>query len=177
MPKTTKAASAKQEVEKEKYTRPTWDEYFMEVVNAVSRRGTCDRGRTGCVIVKDRQILATGYVGSAAGDEHCDEAGHQYQKRLNSDGTVSEHCVRTVHAEQNAIAQAAKRGVAIDGATIYMKLESCPVCAKMLVNAGIKRVVCQQRYHNAQEARRVFKKCGITLEVLDDSVAEYSHQK
>ncbi|MFA5926924.1 MAG: cytidine/deoxycytidylate deaminase family protein [Patescibacteria group bacterium] len=159
-----------------KHVRPTWDEYFMEVVNAVSQRGTCDRGRTGCVIVKDRQILVTGYVGSAAGDDHCDDAGHQYQKRLNPDGSVSEHCVRTVHAEQNAIAQAAKKGVSIDGGTIYMKLEPCPVCAKMMVNAGIKRVVCQNRYHNAQESRRVFAQCGVNLEVLNDEVMKYDKQ-
>lgn len=163
--------------EEEKYVRPTWDEYFMEVVNAISRRATCDRGRTGCVIVKDNQILATGYVGSAAGDDHCDDVGHMYQKRLNPDGSVSEHCVRTVHAEQNAIAQAAKRGTAIDGATIYMKLEPCPVCAKMMINAGIKRVVCQGAYHAAAESRRVFKKCGVALEVLNKEVIQYSHQK
>lgn len=159
------------------YKRPSWDEYFMEVVNAVSKRGTCDRGRTGCVIVRDHQILVTGYVGSAAGDEHCDDVGHQYQKRFNPDGTYSEHCVRTVHAEQNALAQAAKRGVAIDGATVYMKLEPCPVCAKMLINAGIKRIVCQNAYHNAQESRRVLKRCGIKLEVLNKEVIKYSHQK
>ena len=171
MPKTTKASKV------EKYIRPTWDEYFMEVVDAISRRGTCDRGRAGCVVVRDNQILVTGYVGSAAGDDHCDDVGHQYQKRLNPDGTTSEHCVRTVHAEQNALAQAAKRGVAIDGGTYYCKFEPCAVCAKMMITAGIKRVVCQKRYHTAQETHRVFAKCGVALEVLTDEVMKYSHQK
>lgn len=164
-------------VKSEKYIRPSWDQYFMEVVNAISRRATCNRGRTGCVIVKDHQILVTGYVGSAAGDDHCDEVGHMYQKRLNADGSISEHCIRTVHAEQNALAQAAKRGVAVDGATVYMKMEPCAVCAKMMINAGIKRIVCQQAYHAAEESRRVLKKCKVKLEVLDKKTVRYSHQK
>ena len=157
----------------EKVTRPTWDEYFMKVVDAVSERATCDRGRTGCLIARDNQILATGYVGSAAGDDHCDDVGHLYQKRLNLDGTISEHCIRTIHAEQNAICQAARRGVSIEGATLYCKLEPCPVCAKMLVNSGIKRVVCQKRYHAADESRRVFEKCGMRLDVIEDVVMTY----
>ncbi len=176
MPKVKKEIARETAATSEKYVRPTWDEYFMEVVCAVSRRATCDRGRTGVVIVKNNQILATGYVGSAAGDDHCDENGHQYQKRLNPDGTTSEHCVRTVHAELNALAQAAKRGVAVDGATLYCKLEPCPVCAKVMVNAGIKRVVCQGAYHNAAESRRVFKKCGVILEVMDQKTISYDRQ-
>ncbi|MDR0540365.1 MAG: cell division protein DedD, partial [Spirochaetaceae bacterium] len=101
------------------YRRPSWDEYFMEVCDAISRRATCDRGRSGAVIAKNNQILVTGYVGAPAGLPHCDEAGHQLKKMIHEDGTVTTHCVRTVHAEQNAICQAAKRGIAIDGATLY----------------------------------------------------------
>lgn len=160
-----------------RHVRPTWDEYFMVVMEAISQRATCDRGRSGCVIAKDHQILATGYVGSAAGDDHCDEIGHLYQKRLNPDGTTSEHCVRTVHAEQNAICQAAKKGVSVDGATLYCRMEPCPVCAKMIVNCGIKRVVAQKRYHNAQESREVFKKCGVSLEVVEDEIMQYSDRR
>lgn len=171
MPK--KPTPTKSTPEPAPYIRPTWDEYFMEVVNAVSRRATCDRGRTGCVIVKNNQILVTGYVGSAAGDEHCDEVGHMYQERLNSDGSISQHCIRTIHAEQNALAQAARRGVALDGGTIYCILEPCPVCAKMMINAGIKKVICQKRYHAAQETRRVFEKCGVELIALDEAVLDY----
>lgn len=157
----------------EKYVRPTWDEYFMEVMDAISRRATCDRGRSGCVIAKDHQILATGYVGSAAGDDHCDDVGHMYQKKLNTDSTISEHCVRTVHAEQNAICQAAKNGISINGATMYCRMEPCPVCAKMIINCGIKRVVAQKRYHAAEETRRVFEKSGIKLEVIEDAMMTY----
>ncbi len=84
------------------YRRPTWDEYFMEVANAIAKRATCDRGRSGCVIAKNNQILATGYVGAPSGLPHCDDVGHQMRKMLHEDGSITEHCVRTVHAEQNA---------------------------------------------------------------------------
>ena len=159
---------------KEKYIRPTWDEYFMEVMEAVSKRSTCDRGRSGCVIVKDKQIVATGYVGSAAGDDHCDEVGHLYQKRLNPDGTISEHCVRTIHAEQNAICQAAKKGESINGGTVYCRMTPCPVCARMMANTGIKRIVCQRKYHDSAESERIFKKCGIKLDYLSEELQQYS---
>lgn len=168
MPKTKSRAAGV-----EKYVRPGWDNYFIEVMDSISKRATCDRGRSGCVIAKDHQILATGYVGSAAGDDHCDDVGHQYQKKLNPDGTTSEHCVRTVHAEQNAICQAARRGIAVEEATLYSRMEPCPVCAKMIVNCGIKRVVAQKKYHAAEETRRVFKKCGVKLEVIEDEILKY----
>ncbi|MEK7096585.1 MAG: cytidine/deoxycytidylate deaminase family protein [Patescibacteria group bacterium] len=157
----------------EKYQRPSWDEYFMEVMEAISKRATCDRGRSGCVIAKDNQIVATGYVGSAAGDDHCDQVGHMYQKKVNPDGSITEHCVRTIHAEQNAICQAARRGISINGATVYCRMEPCPVCAKMMINSGIKRVVAQKRYHAAGETRRVFAKCEVVLEVVEDEVMKY----
>lgn len=160
-------------IKPEKYIRPTWDEYFMQVMEAISKRSTCDRGRSGCVIVRDNQILATGYVGSAAGDDHCDDVGHMYQKRYHEDGTVSEHCVRTVHAEQNAICQAAKNGIAVNGATVYCRMTPCPVCAKLLINSGIKRVVCEKSYHDGLEAQRMFKKCGVQLEALSKELQQY----
>jgi pyrimidine deaminase RibD-like protein len=92
------------------YKRPSWDEYFMEVCRSIAKRATCDRGRSGCVIARDHQILATGYVGAPAGLPHCDEAGHQLKQMVHEDGSVTKHCVRSVHAEQNAICQAARRG-------------------------------------------------------------------
>lgn len=82
------------------YPRPSWDDYFMEVANAISKRGTCDRGRSGCVIAKDKQILTSGYVGSPVGFPHCDDVGHELKKTIHEDGKITEHCVRTVHAEQ-----------------------------------------------------------------------------
>lgn len=157
-----------------KYVRPSWDEYFMEVMEAISKRATCDRGRSGCVIVKNKQILVTGYVGSPMGLPHCDEVGHQMKKMLNEDGSVSEHCVRTVHAEQNAVCQAAKLGVSIDGATVYCRMTPCRVCAMLLINCGIKRVVCERRYHAGAESEEMFKKVGIDLEFIHDEVQQYS---
>lgn len=161
----------------EKYVRPTWDEYFMSMMEAISLRSTCDRGRSGCVIVKGHQVLATGYVGSAAGDDHCDDVGHMFQKRLNPDGSTSQHCVRTVHAEQNALCQAAKNGTALAGGTLYCRMTPCPVCARMIVNCGITRVVCQRRYHDSKVSEDLFKKCGITLEHMFDEVQQYTNQK
>lgn len=163
--------------EKIKYVRPSWDDYFMEVMEAISKRATCDRGRSGCVIVKNKQILVTGYVGSPMGLPHCDEVGHQMKKMLNEDNTISEHCVRTVHAEQNAVCQAAKLGISIDGATVYCRMTPCRVCAMLLINCGIKRVVCERRYHAGVESEEMFKKVGIELEFIHDEVQQYADLK
>lgn len=160
-----------------KHIRPSWDEYFMEVMEAISKRATCDRGKSGCVIVRDKQILVTGYVGSPKGLDHCDEVGHQFKKMLNEDGTVSEHCVRTVHAEQNAICQAAKLGISIEGATVYCRMTPCRVCAMLLINCGIKRVVCERKYHAGIESEEMFKKVGIEIEYKYNEVQQYSNQK
>jgi len=158
------------------YRRPTWDEYFMEVANAIAKRATCDRGRSGCVIAKDNQILATGYVGAPAGLPHCDDVGHQMRKMLHEDGTITEHCVRTVHAEQNAICQAAKRGVAIDGATLYCRMTPCRTCAMLIINCGIVRVVAEYRYHDGGESEEMFRMADIKLEYVHDEVLKYNRQ-
>jgi dCMP deaminase len=157
----------------EKYVRPSWDEYFMEIAHTVSKRATCDRGRSGCVIVKDKQILVTGYVGSPNGLPHCDDIGHQMKKMLHEDGTVSEHCVRTVHAEQNAICQAAKRGIALDGSTLYCRMTPCRVCAMLIINCGIKRVVCEKKYHAGAESEEMFATAGVKLEFFSEEVLRY----
>ncbi|HNZ84619.1 MAG TPA: cytidine/deoxycytidylate deaminase family protein [Candidatus Woesebacteria bacterium] len=162
--------------QKSDYIRPSWDDYFMEVMEAISKRATCDRGRSGCVIVKDKQILVTGYVGSPKGLPHCDEAGHQFKQMLNEDGTTSQHCVRTVHAEQNAICQAAKLGVPIDGSTVYCRMTPCRTCAMLLINCGVKRVVCERKYHAGAESEEMFKKVGIELEYKHDELQQYSGQ-
>ena len=161
-------------MEETTYIRPSWDEYFMEIAHTVSKRATCDRGRSGCVIVRDRQILVTGYVGSPIGMPHCDEVGHQMKQTIHEDGTITNHCVRTVHAEQNAVCQAAKLGVSIDGATVYCRMTPCRVCAMLLINCGIKRVVCERRYHAGAESEEMFKKVGIDLEFIHDEVQQYS---
>ena len=158
------------------YQRPSWDEYFMEVCEAISKRATCERGRSGCVIAKDKQILVTGYVGAPAGLPHCDEIGHQFKKTLHEDGSVTNHCVRTVHAEQNAICQAAKLGIPINGATLYCRMTPCRTCAMLIINCGIKRVVCQRRYHDSEDSETMFAKAGITLEHLHDELQRYENQ-
>ncbi len=158
------------------YKRPSWDEYFMNLVEEVSKRGTCDRGRTGVIIVKDKRIIATGYVGSPKGIKHCDEVGHQLKITINEDNTKSMHCLRTIHAELNAICQAAKFGISIEGTTIYCRMEPCYNCAKAIINSGIKRVVAQKAYHASKEARELFKEAGICFEILNDEIVKYDSQ-
>jgi dCMP deaminase len=158
------------------YHRPNWDEYFMEICKVVGKRGTCDRGRAGAVIVKDKRIIATGYVGSPAGLAHCDEVGHLMHDVTNPDGKVSRHCIRTAHAEQNAIVQAALHGVSTNGATIYIKFEPCLVCTKMIINAGIRRVVAEKRYHAAALSRQFLQEAGVELDVLHDELEQYPDQ-
>lgn len=159
-----------------KYIRPSWDEYFMELANAAAKRATCDRGRSGCVIVKDKQILVTGYVGAPTGLPHCDEVGHLFKKTIHEDGSETMHCVRTVHAEQNAICQAAKRGIALEGATLYCRMTPCRVCAMLIINCGIKRVVCEKKYHAGVESEEMFKQAGIQIEFFEDDILKYDKQ-
>ncbi len=158
------------------YRRPSWDEYFVEVADAISKRATCDRGRSGCVIARERQILVTGYVGSPQGLPHCDEVGHQMRKVIHEDGQMSQHCVRTVHAEQNAICQAAKRGISIEGATLYCRMTPCRTCAMLLINCGIRRVVCERKYHAGAESEELFRLAGIALEYRSEELETYTNQ-
>jgi len=140
------------------YQRPSWDEYFIEIMNTVATRATCDRGRAGCVIVKDKRILVTGYVGAPSGLPHCDEVGHLFRKIIHEDGSITQHCVRTVHAEQNAIAQAARFGISLEGSTLYVRMTPCRSCAMLIINSGIKRVVCEYRYHAGKDSEDLLKK-------------------
>jgi dCMP deaminase len=167
----------KNDMEKgERYIRPTWDEYFMEVTRAIAKRATCDRGRSGCVIARDRQLLVTGYVGSPVGQPHCDDVGHEMKKVVHEDGSISQHCVRTVHAEQNAICQAAKLGVSINGGTLYCKMTPCKTCAMLIVNCGIKRVVCERKYHAGASTEILFKDAGIELVYEHEEYEQYENQ-
>lgn len=160
----------------EKYERPSWDDYFMEVAHTIAKRATCDRGRSGCVIARDRQLLVTGYVGSPMGFPHCDEVGHQLKQVVHEDGSTTTHCVRTVHAEQNAICQAARLGVSIRGATLYCRMTPCRVCAMLIINCGIVRVVCERRYHAGAESEEMFRQAGVDLEYKHDEVQQYDKQ-
>lgn len=165
-----------QKIGEQEYKRPTWDEYFMNLADTVAERATCNRGRSGCVIVKDRQILVTGYVGAPTGLPHCDEVGHLFKKMIHEDGHITQHCVRTVHAEQNAIAQAAKRGIALEGSTLYCRMTPCRTCAMLIINCGIVRVVCQRKYHDCAESENMFKMAGIQLEYIYEEVQQYDKQ-
>lgn len=158
------------------HKRPTWDEYFIELVEFIGRRGTCDRGRSGSVIVKDKRIVATGYVGAPIGLKHCDEVGHQMHKVTHEDGTESMHCIRTAHAEQNAISNAARSGVSIEGATLYCKMLPCYSCAKSVINCGIVRVVAMKDYHATKQTKEIFEQAGIEYSVLDSEVQYYPNQ-
>ena len=155
------------------YIRPSWDEYFLEVMHSLAKRATCDRGRTACVLVKDNQIIVSGYVGSPPSLPHCDEVGHLLKTVTHEDGTQTTHCMRTLHAEQNAICQAAKRGVSINGATMYCKLAPCRTCAMLLISAGIKRVVAEYKYHAGAESEAMLKQAGVQVEYIHDETLVY----
>jgi dCMP deaminase len=133
--------------------RPSWDDYFMQIAFTVAQRSTCDRAHVGCVLVRDRRILTTGYNGAPAGLPHCDDVGH-----LLVDG----HCVRTLHAEQNALIQAALHGVGTVGATAYVTHQPCLTCAKMLINAGVRRVVYAGNYPD-EHSRHFLNAAGVEL--------------
>jgi len=141
--------------------RASWDEYFMNIAHEVASRSTCERKFVGAVIVRDKTILSTGYNGSIRGLPHCDEVGHMME---------DDHCVRTIHAEMNAIIQAAKNGTAIAGGTMYVTASPCWNCFKAIANAGIVRIVFGEFYRD----ERVFetsRTLGIELVDLSGGAA------
>jgi len=133
--------------------RPSWDEYFLKLAMLASERSTCPRMHCGCVLVKDRFVLTTGYNGSLPGGAHCDDVGCLI---------VNDHCVRTNHAEINALCQASRHGVALSGCTAYVTNMPCTACAKALTAAGIKRVVVFSDYHDTL-AEYFFDESGVEL--------------
>jgi len=136
--------------------RPSWNEYFMNIAHEVANRSTCERAQVGAVIVKDKRILTTGYNGSPRGLPHCTEVGC-----LMENG----HCIRTLHAEQNAIIQAALHGVTTSGATIYVTHQPCFLCAKTIINAGINEIVYDREYPD-DRSREFLEKAGVKLSSL-----------
>lgn len=126
--------------------RPTWHQYFMTITRQVAERSTCTRAKVGAVIVRDKNILATGYNGSPAGLPHCTEVGCLIYTSRTPAGETEENCFRTIHAEINAIAQAAKNGAIIQNADIYVTHTPCIHCLKVLINTGIKRVYYDRGY-------------------------------
>jgi len=133
--------------------RVAWDEYFMQIALQISTRSTCDRKHVGAVIVRDKTILSTGYNGSVRGMPHCDDVGHMMENT---------HCVATVHAEANAIIQAAKNGTAINGADIYVTASPCWNCFKLIANSGIKRIFYFEFYRD-EKVLTVSKEAGIEM--------------
>jgi len=133
--------------------RPSWDEYFLKVAMLVSERSTCPRMHCGCVLVRDKQILSTGYNGSIPGDAHCDDAGCL---------VVDNHCLRTIHAEMNAILQCSSHGVSTKNAIAYVTNMPCTNCAKALITAGIKEVVIFSDYHDTL-AEDFFSKANVPI--------------
>ena len=134
--------------------RPEWDSYFMKIATAVAERSTCDRAMVGCVLVLEKRILTTGFNGSPTGQPHCDEEGH-----LMVDG----HCVRTIHAETNAIIQAALHGVSTRGCTCYVTHFPCINCSKELINAGITRLVYCEDYRKDPNALEFLKMANVEI--------------
>jgi dCMP deaminase len=126
--------------------RPSWDQYFQTITRQVAERSTCLRAKVGAVIVRDKNILATGYNGAPAGLPHCTEVGCLIYKSTTPEGEVVENCFRTIHAEINAIAQAAKNGAAIRDASIYLTHTPCIHCFKVLINTGIVRICYEKEY-------------------------------
>ncbi len=145
-------------------SRPTWDEYFMELALVVAKRSTCLRQKVGAIIVKDKRILATGYNGAPSGMAHCLDIGCLREKMKIPSGERQELC-RGLHAEQNAIIQAAKFGISIEGATMYTTHCPCITCAKMIINAGINKVVYGKEYAD-KRGLDLLKEAGIEVVYL-----------
>ncbi len=145
--------------------RPSWDEYFMEMAEVAEKRSTCTRRRVGAVIVKDNRIMATGYNGVPTGIMHCGERGCLREQLNVPSGQRHELC-RGLHAEQNAIIQAAHLGQSIAGGTLYCTTQPCVICAKMIINAGIKRIVIKQGYPD-ELSLEMLNEAGLKIETLE----------
>jgi len=140
-------------------SRPDWSEYFMQMAHLVATRSTCDRKHVGCVLVRDKRVIATGFNGSVSGGAHCDDVGHDLVTL--ADGKVN--CQRTTHAELNSVLQAARFGIATEGAEVYVNTYPCWGCAKALLSAGIVRVVVDADYNNDPRVEDAFKRKGVAL--------------
>lgn len=152
--------------------RDTWSEYFFGIVEAVAKRATCDRGKCAAITVRDKRILTTGYVGAPAGLPHCDDTGHLFRTVIHTDGSTKQHCVRTIHAESNAIAQAAQFGILLREARLYTSMFPCFDCAKLTIAAGITQVYALQDYPASMDSKELFNEAGIYWVLLDEDYPE-----
>lgn len=144
--------------------RPSWDEYFMKIAKLVATRSTCIRRQVGAVVVKNKQILATGYNGAPSGLVHCDQIGCLRVEMKVPSGERHELC-RALHAEQNAFLQAARHGISVGGSTIYITNQPCSICAKMIINAGVEKVIVEGDYPD-KLAREFLDQAKIKLVVM-----------
>ena len=145
--------------------RPSWDEYFMEMAELTAKRSTCMRRHVGAVIVKDRHAIATGYNGAPSGIMHCEERGGCIRQQLNVPSGQRHELCMALHAEQNAIIQAAVMGNSVEGGTIYITHQPCAICAKIILNAGIKRIVIKEGYPD-ELAASILDEAGLKVEKL-----------
>jgi dCMP deaminase len=159
-------------------TRPDWDEYFMNMTELVAKRATCTRKKLGAVLVRDRRVIATGYNGSPPSQPHCDEIGCfvvPTTQKVDGKEVTKDHCIRTLHAELNAIMQCALHGVSTKGSTLYVMYNPCYYCTKALMAAGIKRVVYRDEYFHDDgldhKAVEMMKETGIHVEKFGDASA------
>jgi len=170
--------------------RPSWQEYFLSILDATALRASCDRGKSAAVIVRDNRILATGYVGAPSGLPSCDEVGHELIKRcelpystederglfdLNSTKYISNecfstHCILSVHAEINAIINCARNGVYTLGATLYCTMQPCPACGMAIIQAGIIEVIVKNPYQKGAKSIQMFNKVGIKYTCMNDNL-------
>jgi dCMP deaminase len=147
--------------------RPDWDEYFMEITNVIGKRSTCLKRKVGAIIVKDKHILSTGYNGAPRGIKSCDEIGSCYRQENNIPSGQRHELCRGLHAEQNSIIQAAFHGVKVDGATLYCNFLPCVICTKMIINAGISRIVFDG-YYPDDLAIQILKESNIELSLFKE---------
>ena len=151
--------------------RPTWDEYFMEMAELAATRSSCLRRNVGAVIVKDNRAIATGYNGAPRGLKHCSELGGCLRQKMNIPSGERHELCRALHAEQNAIIQAACMGNSIEGATIYITHQPCVICSKMLINSGIKRIVVKEGYPDKM-AEEILAEAGLKSVMLKDIIGD-----
>lgn len=149
--------------------RASWDEYFLEIAEMVKTRSTCIRRQVGAVIVKDNRIITTGYNGAPSGLRHCTELGGCYRQKLNIPSGQRHELCRALHAEQNAIIQASNLGSSTNGATMYVTLQPCVICAKMAINAGIKKIVFKGIYPD-ELSMEMLHEANIELVCLNEEI-------
>ena len=147
--------------------RPSWDQYFMEMAELTAKRSTCIRRNVGAVIVKDKHAIATGYNGAPRGIKHCEDRGGCLRQQLNVPSGKRHELCMALHDEQNAIIQAAAMGHAIEGGTIYITHQPCVICAKMIINAGIERIVVKEGYPD-ELSLDILKEAGLEVEKIGE---------